>query len=112
MELTRAYEAEGKPLTDYQGRKTYVWDMQMPREKGYWRNLSEAGSQFFGALFFSTHANITTSAQFGEWQLEGRTRGKIGAWIANRFMWVWSGDIFRGRPIDHNHSINAWKRKA
>jgi len=95
------------------GKKYYCWDENTPRRKGYFRNLWEAVSQLWSALFLNGHANLSTSAQAGRWQLAGYAiRGHLLAWVANHFIWFFSLDAFRGKRVDHSHCINAWKDKV
>lgn len=90
MELVRT--------VDYQGRPAWRWDKDTPRYKGYIGNLAEAVSQVLAALI-GTHANLTFSAQCGEWDAIGDPR-KIFVPIVNL--------IFR----DNDHCRNAWRDKV
>jgi hypothetical protein len=99
MELVKAHSNDGHYLRDFRGRQALVWDVTIPRRKGWFGNLMEALSQFLAALI-GAHANLTFSAQCGYWLSEDKRRGKVLVPIIN-----W---LFR----DPLHCQKAWRDKV
>jgi hypothetical protein len=73
---------------------------------GYWRNLREAASQLLAAVA-GLDCNLSLSAHCGRWQSDHTPLLRHAHRVPNLFMSI--PRLARGRGIDHEHCLRAWR---